>query len=94
MPTIWLKSSPTLQFNGSIRLSTFESYAIIEQSLLKTALSAMMVALTLIASTGSAKIPPKKEMKLLSPDSGSLSDGRLYFFPKGFSTEEFCKIAP
>jgi hypothetical protein len=35
---------------------------------MKTALSAMMVALTLIASTGSAKIPPKNEMKLLSPD--------------------------
>jgi Dioxygenase len=33
---------------------------------MKTALSAMMVALTLIASRGSAKIPPKKEMKLLS----------------------------
>jgi hypothetical protein len=39
---------------------------------MKTALSAIMVALTLIASTGSAKIPPKNEMKLLSPD---FSDG-------------------
>ena len=39
---------------------------------MKTARSAMMVALPLIASTGSAKIPPQNEMKLLSPD---FSDG-------------------
>jgi Raf kinase inhibitor-like YbhB/YbcL family protein len=39
---------------------------------MKTALSVMMVALTLITNTGSAKIPPENDMKLLSPD---FSDG-------------------
>jgi phosphatidylethanolamine-binding protein (PEBP) family uncharacterized protein len=39
---------------------------------MKTALSVMMVALSVITSTGSAKIPPENDMKLFSPD---FSDG-------------------
>jgi Raf kinase inhibitor-like YbhB/YbcL family protein len=39
---------------------------------MKTALSVMTIALILITSTGSAKIPPEDDMKLLSPD---FSDG-------------------
>ena len=39
---------------------------------MKTALSVMTIALILITSTGSAKIPPENDMKLLSPD---FSDG-------------------